>query len=666
MFETPDDKRNWLTFALLALFGVVMLGFGNMAVNKAVDVVVEADAERKARNWANFLTQAMPDLPGLIASGKPNGLQSMTVDQAVQVGDVFRFKLFNASAQLVLISDELGKPMEKGAMADHNGHAQMVLQSLMPQIDVHDGTQKENRPDLYVEAYVPVVDNNGSAIGVVEVYIDQTPVLMLFRTNFIFLAIVITGVLLASFGVPFVAYVLKMRQQIKTGRKVWLLSSRDQLTGLYNRTTFFQRAEESRQSGQLELQQAAVIYIDLDKFKAINDTFGHKAGDEFLRHVGNAISSHLTEDDLAARLGGDEFIFLSGKRNLPEVETLIESLRESVGVPVRIDGIALTGHLSLGVHFDTETDLTLKVRMHKADIALYQAKLLGRNTWTLFTPDLEEKVARRQHVEECIVAGLSLNRFEVHYQPLINPDNLKVAGFEALLRLKDADGNEIPPTEFIPIAEDAGEIIRIGAWVLEQAIQTASFWPEHLFVSVNLSTRQFDDGQLAKNIHRLLAENDLRSDRLELEVTENILIEDEAKVTDQLIALSSLGVSLAMDDFGTGYSSLGYLWKYQFNKLKVDRSFIRSLTNTDDKSRHILDAIIALGHRLDMTVTIEGIETEEQVDALDAFACDHLQGFYYGKPMPAAEIEPYFTKNSLLPLVSANAEPEQPEAKTSG
>ncbi|MEP3046207.1 MAG: EAL domain-containing protein [Roseibium sp.] len=656
MFETPENKRDWLTFAIIAVFGVVMLWFGNIAVNKAVDVVVEADAERKALNWANYLTESMPDLPGLIESGEASDLQRVTIGQAVQVGDVFRFKLFNASAQLVLISDELGKPMEKGAMADHNGHAEMVIQSKKPQIDVQDGTQKENRPDLYVEAYVPVVGENGSAIGVVEVYIDQTPVLMLFRSNFLLLAIVITVVLLASFGVPFIAYILKMRQQIKTGRKVWQLSSRDQLTGLYNRATFFQRVEEARQSGRLDLRHAAVIFIDLDKFKAINDTFGHKAGDEFLRHVGNAISSHLTEDDLAARLGGDEFIFLSGKRSLQEVEALIESLRECVSEPIRIDGIALTGHLSLGVHFDEDADLSLRVRMHKADIALYQAKLLGRNTWTLFTPDLEEKVARRQHVEESIVAGLSLNRFEVHYQPLIDPGSKKVAGFEALLRLKDADGNDIPPTEFIPIAEDAGEIVQIGSWVLEEAIKTATTWPEHLFVSVNLSTRQFDGELLAEHVQKLLSDHNLEPHRLELELTENILIEDEAKVTDQLMALSNLGVSLAMDDFGTGYSSLGYLWKYKFNKLKVDRSFIRSLTDTEDKSRHILDAIIALGHRLEMTVTIEGIETEEQVFALNDFACDHFQGFYYGKPMPAADIVPHFSRNALLPLVAANAE----------
>jgi len=651
MFETVEEKRNWFGYAALAVFGLVMVWFGNLVINRTVDDVVIADAEHKAANWTGYMTTALPDLEDLIVTGRPTGVQTSIINKAVQVGDVFRFKLFNKQAQLVLISDELDQPMEQDATIDHNGHARMVIETGVPRIDVYDGRSKTNRPDLYVEAYVPVVGASGDVVGVLEVYIDQTPVQQLFTRNFLYLVIILAIVLTASFGVPFVAYILKTQQQLKTGRKVWQLSSTDQLTGLYNRATFFRKVEEARSAGRLSLQEAAVIFIDLDKFKAINDTFGHKAGDEFLRHVGNAISAHLTENDIAARLGGDEFIFLATKRTLTELESLIEKLRAEVSQPVRIDGIALTGHLSLGVHFDPGVDGSLKSRMHKADIALYQSKLLGRNTWTLFTPDLEEKIARRRFVEECVVAGRSQGRFDVHFQPLINPENENVAGFEALLRLRDASGNPIPPAEFVPVAEESGEINLIGAWVLEQAIKAAATWPDHLFVSVNLSARQFIDGHLPQDIARLLETYDLQPGRLELEVTENILIEHGTKVTEQLEALHALGVSLALDDFGTGYSSLGYLWKYHFNKLKIDQSFIETLTGADDKPRHVLDAIIALGHRLDMTVTIEGIETAEQVSALDAFTCDHFQGFYYGKPMPADEITAFFACNAILPLL---------------
>lgn len=663
MLDTYEEKKNWFVFALLAVFGGAMLWFGNFAVNSAVDVVVEEDAERKAYSWASYISKAMPGLEELIKTGRPDAAQIKTIDKAVAVGDVFRFKLFNEQAQLVLISDELGQPLEIGATTDHNGNAKKVIDTGQAIIEVEDGTQKQNRPDLYVEAYVPAVGAEGQVIGVVEVYIDETPVLKLFKANFLYLATVLTIVLFASFGVPFAAYLFKMQQQIRTGKKVWLLSSRDQLTGLYNRATFFQEVEEATSAGRIALHDAAVIFIDLDKFKAINDTFGHKAGDEFLRHVGNAISSFSKEHDIAARLGGDEFILLASNRTLREIEQLIEGLRDAVSQPVRIDGMALTGHLSLGVRFDPGTSLSLKARMHKADIALYQSKMLGRNTWTLFTPDLEEKVARRRYVEECIVSGLSQNRFDVHFRPLISPDGLKTAGFEALLRLKDFEGNPIPPSEFVPVAEEAGEITALGNWVLDQAIKTAVDWPEHLFVSVNLSIRQFADGHLAANIAQMLKDHGLAPQRLELEVAENILIESGTKVTDQLEELNAVGVSLAMDDFGTGYSSLGYLWKYHFDKLKIDRSFMHSLTEDDEKSHYILEAIIALGHRLDMTVTVEGIETEEQVTALGAFSCDHFQGFYYGKPMPASDIAAYFANKSVIPLPVKDKRPGRAAAR---
>lgn len=616
-------------------------------IDRTVDGVIEANSERKARNWATYLTKSMPNLDLLIATGDANEEQRAVIDKAVQVADVFRFKLFNSDAQVVLISDELGTPLEVGAKSDHNGNAYKVLVTGEAVIELKDGTQKQNRPDLYVEAYVPVVAESGDAVAVVEVYMDQTPVAGLFRDNFRDLVILLGVVVIAGFGVPFVAYIVKMRQQVKTGEKVRLLSSVDQLTGLYNRATFFQKVEEARQTSRLDLSRAAVIFVDLDNFKAINDSFGHKAGDGFLRHVGNCISRLLQDGEIAARLGGDEFIILTAERSRIEIADLVEALREAVSEPVRIDGMALTGHLSLGVYLGGPTDMTLKDRMHKADIALYQAKLNGRNTWVLFTPELEEKIARRQFIEECIVAGFSRDRFEVHYQPLIEQAGRRVVGFEALLRLQDGDGNFISPAEFIPIAEEAGEISRIGTWVLEQAITTATTWPDRFFVSVNISTRQFEDGELVETVQRILKSSGLAPHRLELEVTENTLIEREEEITDQLVGLSKTGVSLAMDDFGTGYSSLGYLWKYDFHKLKVDRSFIKSLSDKDDKSRHVLDTIISLGHRLEMTVTVEGIETLDQVNALSTLSCDQFQGFYYGKPMPAGDLTPFFSDGFL-------------------
>ncbi|WP_417686079.1 putative bifunctional diguanylate cyclase/phosphodiesterase [Roseibium sp.] len=635
---------------LLVAFGLGMAWLGQLSLNHTVDDVIVVNAERKARNWADYLAESIPDLPALILSGEPNQAQKAAIKTATHVGDVFRFKLFDADARLVLISDELGLPLEVGARADHNGHARLVLDTGKAQIDVNDGTSKANRPDLYVEAYVPVMAADGQALGVVEVYVDQTELASLFRNSFLELATFLGLIFIATFAVPFSAYVTKMRQHLRTGEKVRLLSSFDQLTGLYNRVTFFLTIEQRCKGGELDLAETAVIYIDVDKFKTINDTFGHKIGDEFLRHVGNAISSHLGRGELAARFGGDEFVILSTGRSQSELEEMIDNLRATVSEPVRLDGIAITGHLSLGVYIDDGEDLDLQERLHKADVALYQAKLMGRNTFAIFSPDLESKIARRKHVEESVLLGLAADRFEVHFQPLIDPERQYVAGFEALLRLTDANGEKIPPAEFIPIAEESGEIQGIGKWVLREAIRIAADWPDHLFVSVNLSTRQFEDGKLVETIRSLLLEHGLAPRRLELEVTESLLVEHADTVSDQLIALRELGISLAMDDFGTGYSSLGYLWRFNFNKLKIDRSFIRDISASNSKSRHILDAIIMLGHKLDMQVTAEGIETAEEAEALNSFACDHFQGFFYGHPMPQSELAPYLLKHAMLPM----------------
>ncbi|WP_289034263.1 GGDEF domain-containing phosphodiesterase [uncultured Roseibium sp.] len=654
--------RGALVFALLILFGGSMFWLAQSGLNDTVDTVIEQNAERKARSWAMHLATTMPDLEGLIEGGTPTQEQRDAIDTAVQVGDVFRFKLFDGNANLVLISDELGAPLEPGAMADHNGHAQMVIDKGSAVIDLNDGRAKANRPDLYVEAYVPVEAAGGSVLGVVEVYVDQTMVASLFRRNFLHLATTLGALVLLTFGVPFIAYIAKMRQQVKTGEKVRILSSVDQITGLHNRATFFQKVEDYRKSGRLDLRKTAVMFVDVDKFKTINDTFGHKVGDAFLRHAGNAISGQLSRGDLAARFGGDEFVILAANRSPEQLEQMIENLREAVSEPVWVDGMAVTGHLSLGVHIDADHELDLHDRMNKADVALYQAKLMGRNTCVTFTPDLEDKVARRRHVEESVVLGLATDRFEVHFQPLIDPTSDQVAGFEALLRLKDAEGSSISPSEFIPIAEENGEIMSIGAWVLEQSMRAASNWPEHLFVSVNLSTRQFEEGKLVAQITQLLQQTGLAPTRLELEVTESLLIEQAGNVSGQLDALRELGVQLSMDDFGTGYSSLGYLWKYNFNKLKIDRSFVMSLGDSDERTQHILDTIIMLGHKLNMQVTAEGIETKEQATYLRSLSCDHFQGFYYGKPMPESELAPYLMDNTVLPLLEGQMQDKSLES----
>lgn len=365
------------------------------------------------------------------------------------------------------------------------------------------------------------------------------------------------------------------------------------------------------------------------------------------------------EADIVARAGGDEFTLALRGRGEMQVIELIEKLMRAVGEPIDIRGRSISGRLSLGIYMVEDGDSDLTEAMYKADIALYDAKKDG-DTWRLFCDDMETALRSRRALEQLIRDTAESGGFEMHYQPLLKADTGRCAGFEALLRLPDGKGGFIPPTVFIPILETMGLIGVVGKWALEEAVRTASGWPPHLFVSVNLSVRQFQDEQLVGQVKHALAMSGLSPDQLGLEVTESMLMDNTESIGRQLEELRALGVSIAMDDFGTGYSSLGYLWQFGFDKLKIDRSFIAALEDNDAQAREILDTIIMLGHKLDMSVTAEGIETDRQAEVLSSLACDHFQGYLYGKPAPASEIAA-FLMNNLRDAVA----PQRP-AKATG
>ncbi|MFK8035221.1 MAG: putative bifunctional diguanylate cyclase/phosphodiesterase, partial [Hyphomicrobiales bacterium] len=630
MFKgTRSIQRN----IIVGVFVVLMIGVVKYGISQTVDFAVSSDASRKAADWAEYMVRKIPDVEKLVPGSALTELQIREIEESANVGDAFRFKLFDADGRLVLVSDELqtaGREIEQG---DHNGRAKRALETGEIQLEFGDGTQKENRPDLYVETYVPVKGADGAFFGVAEVYLDQTPISALFQRWFNILAVAIAGILVLMFVLPYVAFLQKTKADNRSRAKADYLAHYDQLANLFNRRGLMEQLEERQAVASVDMKKAAIIFLDIDQFKLINDTYGHTVGDIFLTHVGECISRCLGPTDFAGRLGGDEFMIVAERNSVKDVEMLTEKIRSLVSSPVQHDGHTVVGHVSIGIHYE-DADLTIEQRMQKADVALYQAKIDGRNTCRTFTAGMEARTLRRRHVESAILTGLQDDRFEVYFQPLLHQKSKKCAGFEALLRLQDANGVTITPDEFIPIAESIGAINELGLWVLETALKTASNWPDGCFVSVNLSARQFDDETLVPNVKRLLKETGMRAECLELEVTEGLLMENTESISQQLEELSSIGVSLAMDDFGTGYSSLGYLWKFGFDKLKIDQSFISGLEVNSAKTKEILETIVLLGHKLGMTVTAEGIETEDQEKMLSSMDCDHFQGFKYGKPMP--------------------------------
>ena len=653
------QERRAFTFrnlVIIAVFGMVLLAGGvYLGLNFAVDRAVKVDAEQKAEDWASYFIETMPNLDQLLESGRLTAPQQAVVGAAESLGDVFRFKLFDANGGVVLVSDEAVYGAENPATREHSDKAFGVLESGISNISVNDGTGKENRPPLYAEAYVPVVDPDASVRGVVEVYIDQTKTAALFHTTFAALAYGLAAVAALAFGLPTLAFLLRSRQATEAKQRVEFLAHHDPLTGLFNRSSFNERLEAGL-AAPAEQRTAAVAFFDVDEFKAINDSHGHEAGDEFLSHVARAITGCMESGDIAARIGGDEFTVAFAGRDAAAVTAAVEHMLLAIREPIVIRGRTIAGRSSAGLHLIDAGAVSVADVTHNADVALYQAKIDGGGVYRLFTPEMEKSMQARRTLEQLVRTAVAEEGFVLHYQPLLNASDRRCAGFEALLRLPDGQGGLVPPLTFIPVAESMGLINEIGNWVIERATRTAAAWPPGMFVSVNLSVRQLHDGKLVDSVRQALAASGLKPEQLELEVTESMLMENTAVVAAQLTELRQLGVSIAMDDFGTGYSSLGYLWQFGFDKLKIDRSFITALDVPDSQARDILDTIIMLGHKLDMTVTAEGIETEHQANVLTTLACDHFQGYFYGRPAPEEEIAG-FLLNTVKP--GAQAAPER-------
>ena len=633
---------------IFALVGMVFLGFAvRFGINAAVNRAVTADAEYKAREWAGYFIEQMPNLNRLIETGSPDASQMERIAAAEKIGDVFRFKLFDRRGVLTLISDEGTFPMSE----DGNVKALEVLRSGISKVSLQDGSGKENRPPVYVEAYVPIADGPGGVRGVVEVYIDQTSTASLFKTSFAALsfALALAGAL--AFGLPMMAYLLRSRQASEAGQRAEYLAHYEPMTGLLNRASFSGKLDSLLRGGE-SVRSLGLVLLDVDDFKMINDAHGHEVGNEFLMHVANGITSVCRGTDVAARPGGDEFILALTDRSELEVTELVDRLRHAIGRPVLIQGKSVAAKLSAGIYMVNRGVDGLEDAMHKADVALYQAKLDGGNTCRLFSEEVESGMRARRELELLIRSTAEQEGFELHYQPLLQTNSGACVGFEALLRLPDGKGGLISPVACVPVIETLGLINAVGKWVIEEAARTAATWPSHLFVSVNLSVKQFDDGLLAGHVKNALAASGLKPKRLELEVTESLLMQNTESIAQQINELRLLGVSMAMDDFGTGYSSLGYLWQFGFDKLKIDQSFVAALSHNDKKALEILDTIIMLGHKLDMTVTAEGIETAHQAEVLSSLSCDQVQGFLYGPPVPASEIALFLLENTRTRLTS--------------
>ena len=420
------------------------------------------------------------------------------------------------------------------------------------------------------------------------------------------------------------------------------LARHDDLTGLPNRSQLMTRVEESLLRARRDAP-FALLCIDLDHFKQVNDTLGHPIGDRLLREVTARLQATVRDTDLVARLGGDEFAITQDSVAQPEsVTALARRIVATIGAPFVIDGHRIVVGASIGIALAPQDGATAEALLKAADLALYRAKSEGRGAWCFFEPEMDARMQRRRRLEMDLRAALEEDRFELLYQPLMDMETMRLSGFEALLRWRDAAGALIPPSDFIPLAEETGLIVPLGEWVLNKACTTAVTWPPELTVAVNVSAVQFRMPQFVDMVAAALASSGLPASRLELEVTETIMLQDNVATVAQLHRLRRLGVRISMDDFGTGYSSLSYLRSFPFDKIKIDRSFVRDVAEKGE-ARAIVRAIAGLGASLGMRTTAEGVESGDQLARLRAEGCTDAQGYLFGRPMPVDDVDRFIT-----------------------
>jgi diguanylate cyclase (GGDEF)-like protein len=449
------------------------------------------------------------------------------------------------------------------------------------------------------------------------------------------------GLILTVFVVVYLGLASRNFRQIElANQRVLELAQIDILTGLPNRAFFLQQLEQSGSHGRQGKGVFSILMLDLDRFKNVNDSLGHAAGDALLRQVAHRLQSALRGTDVLARLGGDEFAILQagyGDQRASSIN-LATRISELIAEPFLLPGHQVEIGTSIGIAMAPEHGSEQEQLLKKADLALYRSKSAGRNCFTVYDEAMSAELEARNTLEGDLRDAIARCQFEVHYQPFFDVQTGDRRGLEALVRWRHPTRGLIPPDQFIPLAEETGLIVPLGEWVLRRACDDATSWPASTKVAVNLSPVQFKQADLFDVIQSALQNSGLPPTRLEIELTESVLLERAAENHAFMQKLKRIGISLALDDFGTGYSSLSCLTAFPFDKIKIDKSFIGNLTN-DNKSSAIISSIVTLACGLDMSVTAEGVETRQQFEELRTLGVNFAQGYLLGRPAPINEIE---------------------------
>ena len=643
---------------LLAIFAI-LIGGTWLTVKMTTDHLLYRNATETARNWARYLVTNVGDLEQIAAGETPSSASMQFFRATGHSEDVYRYIIFNRYGYSILVSDRgATNPVD---VSDYSGTAARSLKNNETIVDAKAGTAA-GEPKYFAQAFVPVLIA-GRPIAVVAAFVDQVDERDDFFSTSLLAAVSLCGLTTISFGLPAIAWYRRTREKQQADRRIQFLAHHDTLTGLANRARVIERLEAALAVLPSTGGMVALHFIDIDRFKQVNDALGHDGGDFLLQTVGERLRAMVRIEDMVARLGGDEFVVVqTGVAEKAQADAFARRIAAVLSAVCYFREQEIRSSYTIGVALAPADGGTAERLLKSADLALYAGKTAGRNCIRFFAPEMDEALQNRIALEKLIRDACAHNAFVLHYQPVFEMAKRHLTGFEALVRLPAPDGTLVPPGTFIPLAEDMRLIDQIGAWVLREACRVAKTWPEPLTVAVNLSPAQFESGTIEETVAEALRASGLPPRRLELEITERLLLENTDAVMDTLKRLKAMGVSIVMDDFGTGYSSLSYLWKFPFDKIKIDRSFMESFDKSGHDVETVVKTIIALGREMKMRVTVEGVETPGQVDFLYDAHADQVQGFYFGRPVPAKAVSEEVLANILNGAPhAAGAAPTRPD-----
>ena len=668
-----DGARDRLIMAGLVVLGLFTVVAGVLSGRSTIDYVLGRDARQAALTWAAEIDERLrqPGVPQRVLDETLQVLNAVEFDRIAARQDAnvtlptsptFRSDGFGLVAGfdrltrgwfLSNIDEEQGSFVSKldgFAILSPKGNAVAVsgnlsldaLAAILAQSDVKTALAESIRgeaieltdlsgdEDIRV-ALVPVME--GDKVSRVYAFaVDQTAAASL--TNMALTVVTLTTSLLIvmGFSVPAAIASRRIRERWLAEDKIRFLALHDSLTGLPNRVQFNQHLDRAVARAKRHGNLMAVLCLDLDRFKDVNDTLGHATGDALLEEVSARLKENIRDVDLVGRMGGDEFAVVAEEINSPEdAMRLARRICTALGAGYQVNGHEVTTSASIGIALGPIEGEPIDVLLKNADLALYRAKADGRNTFRFFEPAMDAALQKRRRLENDLRNALRKNQLYLDYQPQFDLENGRLTGYEALVRWWHPSEGEVPPATFLPIAEETGLIAPLGEWILQTACSYATTWPLDTTLAVNLSPAQFKTQDVYGLVQRVLAETGLDPSRLELEITESLILQNTDAVLDTLTRLDQLGVSIAMDDFGTGYSSLSYLTRFPVKKIKIDRSFIDTL-GTSEQTSAIVSSIVGLGQSLNVTITAEGVETEQQAAMLREWGCDQVQGYYYGRP----------------------------------